>query len=460
MQIIRETIRLVRETLGRPKKTPDLLVRRSTLTVETRVPEGVLLYQTLGRCLVLLSEEEYRDFLSVSERGVLPADGSADFFFEERFLVPAGFQEEQVTDAVLDIARLLASQESGWYRSLTVFTTTDCNARCFYCYENGCEKMTMSEETADRIADEILKHTKRDFSFRLNWFGGEPLLNLKVIDRITMKLRDAGQAFHSVMTSNAYLFDEALAKRAKEEWHLQNVQITLDGTEKNYNERKAFIYREGSAFQRVIRNIGLLSENGIFVKIRLNLDESNYEDLRLLEKMLAERFAQNPRISVYSRLLYQIGDDNDDAYALYHAFQDRIREDGLEAGYDLPKKIRVTMCMADNRFSACVLPDGSLYNCEHFNTTPGPFGQIGSEEKDEAVLSEMRRAFPRLPKCASCAYLPECIRLVHCETGSGRCTAHFQALRIEHLQICMRTALKKIKKMQKSACIISKQALK
>ena len=40
----------------------------------------------------------------------------------------------------------------------TIFTTTDCNARCFYCFELGRSRIPMSEETAHKTARYIRDH--------------------------------------------------------------------------------------------------------------------------------------------------------------------------------------------------------------------------------------------------------------------------------------------------------------
>ena len=63
----------------------------------------------------------------------------------------------------------------------------------------------MSLETAERLADYMLAHSGGK-PFRIAWFGGEPLLNLRVIDRISARLQAAGANYHSQMDSNGFLF--------------------------------------------------------------------------------------------------------------------------------------------------------------------------------------------------------------------------------------------------------------
>ncbi|MEI3172875.1 MAG: radical SAM protein [Lachnospiraceae bacterium] len=129
--------------------------------------------------------------------------------------------------------------------SYTIFTTTDCNARCFYCYEMGRSRIPMSDETAHKAAAYIAAHCGGE-KVHLHWFGGEPLFNKQVIDIICTDLAEKGIVYESMIISNGYLFDGATVEQAVSHWKLKNVQITLDGTEEIYNRSKAFIYKDGT----------------------------------------------------------------------------------------------------------------------------------------------------------------------------------------------------------------------
>jgi hypothetical protein len=118
------------------------------------------------------------------------------------------------------------------------------------------------------------------------------------------------------MTSNGYLFDAETVQRAKELWQLKNVQITLDGREKTYNLVKRYIYDNVNAFERVLKNIELLTAAGIHVAIRLNVDKHNIEEMLLLLPLLHERFGDNKYLSVYSHELFGERSPEDNA-ALY-----------------------------------------------------------------------------------------------------------------------------------------------
>ena len=71
--------------------------------------------------------------------------------------------------------------------ALTILTTTKCNARCFYCYEHGVEKKDMDQDVAVALINYI-KENIGQRKLHITWFGGEPLVNKKVIDYISSTL--------------------------------------------------------------------------------------------------------------------------------------------------------------------------------------------------------------------------------------------------------------------------------
>ena len=188
---------------------------------------GVLVFHTLTRALLLLTPEEYA------------APDNLPELRDGWFRVPQEMDDMKYADQVRFIRRTM-QKEPEHITSYTIFTTTDCNARCFYCYEMGRSRIPMSDETAHKAAAYIAAHCGGE-KVHLHWFGGEPLFNKQVIDIICTDLTEKGIVYESMMISNGYLFDGATVEQAVSHWKLKSVQITLDGTEEIYNRSKAFI---------------------------------------------------------------------------------------------------------------------------------------------------------------------------------------------------------------------------
>ena len=159
---------------------------------------------------------------------------------------------------------------------LTVFTTTNCNARCPYCFQKGTKKINPTNDVEQDIIKLILEN--KDKSIDIKWFGGEPLLNVGMIDRISNQLDSLGINYSASMISNGYLVNQNINKFKS--WKLKRIQITLDGIEDKYNSTKNYIVKNDSnPFNTVISGIKNLLDIGISVSVRLNFDKNNYNDI-------------------------------------------------------------------------------------------------------------------------------------------------------------------------------------
>lgn len=395
-----------------------------TYVIQCPVEDGVLLYHTLTCCLVLLTHEEKKDITAQLEL--------IDFWF----LVPEEHDDRKLCHQIRQLAQLFKPSEK-YITDYTILTTTGCNARCFYCYEKGTKPITMTTETAHNVSRFIITH-RDEKNVKISWFGGEPLVNIKVIDQICSELKEHDVPFKSSMISNGYLFDIDIVQRAKDLWQLQNVQITLDGREQTYNRVKRYIYEGVNAFERVLKNIGLLTAAGIRVQIRLNVDKYNMEEMLLLIPLLHEHFGENKRLSIYSHELFgeRSPKENADLYEQRLQLEQLIAKCGYGHRRKLQKDIKLNCCMADNDQSVVVAPDGHLGKCEHYIDREF-FGHIDSKEKDEAILCKFKERPAEIEGCATCPYYPQCFRLMMCENGCF-CTPERQKENIYNIKEAMK----------------------
>ena len=416
MKVIIPTIPLIEQIVGPQKRADGQHYRLMTYVVQQPVADGLLLYNTLMCSMVLLTPDEAADITAQQE------------LIDRWFLVPEDYDDRNACREIRQMVALLIPPDKA-ITTYTILPTTGCNARCFYCYEKGAKLVTMTAETASRVVRYIVAH-RGDDEVKLRWFGGEPLVNAKVIDQICTELSGQGVPFHSEMITNGYLMDAELMQRAKELWKLQWVQITLDGTAQTYNRVKDYIYRDVNAFERVLQNIGLLTAAGIRVTIRLNVDKHNIAEMAELVEQLHQRFGSNKHLSVYSTPLYgeRAPEDNATLFALRMQLEEQIAACGYNIKPRLQKDIKLNHCMADSDGSVVIAPDGRLGKCEHFFDRE-LFGHIDSEEHDEAIVRKFKERPADIEACATCSYYPQCNRLVMCDADSG-CTPESQQ---EHL---------------------------
>lgn len=431
MKIIQENIPLISKLIGNQEISQNISVRPIAYSLEISIDGGSLLYSTLTRCVVFIEEKE---------KG---KDDTIEFLKSNWFLVPIDFDDKQFLCQIRSLAKLFVKKQEG-ISGYTILTTMECNARCYYCYEKHRAKMPMSDEIIEKVGNYIV-NTHSKGKIVLKWFGGEPLYNVKAIDKICNRLIGEDIDFSSSIISNGYLFDDEIIKRAKNIWNLRNAQITLDGTERVYNRSKSFIYQKVNAYQRVLDNIGKLIENEINVQIRLNVSVKNADDLISLLDELKDKFGVNKYLSVYCHPLFEIVDSKvnklvvnsrKELFGKLQILRDKIFDIGYSSKKSkLPCDIKLNSCMADNLNSIMILPDGKLGKCEHYSDNHY-VGNIddGICNKDE--INRFKEKMHDIDACKSCPCYPDCYKLKLCE-NDNYCFPELQTSRIEEMKCQM-----------------------
>lgn len=423
MQIIYDNAKPFDKLLKKQRIKDGEQYRPMYYVVEQPVDEGLLLYHTMTKALVLLTPEE-ADIYKTNP-AALPQ------LIEQWFLVPSSHDDRLLSRQIRDVAKMLKKKTNA-ITSYTILTTTDCNARCFYCYEMGRSRIPMSHETAMQTADYIISHCQGK-KVSLHWFGGEPLYNKSVITIICRRLKDANIEYKSTMTSNGYLFDEDIVKEAKDLWQLNEIQITLDGTEKIYNNSKAYIYKGVNAYRRVINNIHHLQDVGINVCIRLNIDMHNADNLLELANELRQEFIRPKGISVYIHTLLEAANGsqamhNDQkrkyVFDKMNKIELQLRDDGFIRANRLIHHVKTNHCMADNENSIVIAPDGHIGKCEHY-TEDHFIGHIMNQKWNSQMKEYFRETHDEIDACTTCFKYPNCIWLNLCQ-NKITCTQEYR----------------------------------
>lgn len=402
------------DVVGEQSIKSDRKYRSIVFSHTTKSNDVYLLYNTLTKELLALTEEE-NDILNSGEYNL-----QNDFIcrlIKKWFLVPIDFNEFELSNQIARFVKTIESKLGVWFYN--IFTTTACNARCFYCFEAGTKPKTMTLETAEKVSEYIIKN-RIEREITLHWFGGEPLCNTKVIDLICEKVKTNNKSFRSVIVTNGYLLDEQLIEKAKDKWNLKYVQITLDGMSETYNRVKNYINPVGNPFEKVINNIGTLIKNEIFVSVRMNMDLYNVKELYELTDLLYHRFGPSKYIELNTNIIYEdVGfiptkHDTEERERVQQEFFDLVKyQEKLKMVRRkfLPRKIRTGRCSADSHHAVQILPGGELGNCEHY-----PDKYFYGTIFDESPRHLWTDYADRLDICKTCAYYPECFILKRCNT--------------------------------------------
>lgn len=218
--------------------------------------------------------------------------------------------KEEEYDYIKKVASVLHKRDDKSYkRSFTFIVSYDCNFRCPYCFEksiiNNSNKQgyTITKSLVDKafqcmslIEPQSLLHNNV-----IQLFGGEPLLqsNKEIVEYIVEKGSEKGFSF--IATSNGYDLNyyQNLLKKSL----IKGVQITIDGTAKTHNKRRR--HKSGiSTFEKIVSNAKEALNNNAAIKIRINIDEENIDELPSLVDFFEESgFYQYKKFSVYAEFI-------------------------------------------------------------------------------------------------------------------------------------------------------------
>ena len=134
--------------------------------------------------------------------------------------------------------------------------TNQCNLSCKYCYEFGEDRVAnpegkpefMSEETAQAAVDHLLANSPGRRSVHVTFFGGETLLNFKVvrstIQYAQLRAREAGKYVDFSLTTNATLLTPAVIDFLAE--NRVGITISIDGPREMHDQFRVFTGGRGS----------------------------------------------------------------------------------------------------------------------------------------------------------------------------------------------------------------------
>lgn len=389
--------------------------------------DKVLLHNVVTGRLVVLEREEAEALETLPS----PYSPVMEQLVTEHYLVPEKYDENQ---QVLNLRNILRKFEAAYHTTdithYVILTTTACNARCYYCYQQGLPTSTMTEKTANQVVDFICNHCGDKKQVTITWFGGEPTIAIQPIDLICQGLREKDIEYRSFMISNGYLFNEDMVDRAKSLWNLRHITITIDGTEKTYNRTKAYVSPCENPYQRVMRNIGLMLDSGIMVKLRMNYDVGNWKEYLDLLKEVTERF-QNKKLLEMSahRIIGEFpSPEGDQRHGDEAWFEEKTveldattRDNGFIRESNALPVMRYKACGATNDMMTVITPEGNLVTCPDQLQADQIKGNIWEGVTNFNLVSKWKQ-FVEYPKCADCYFMPQCVHMLCCG-AKDNCTS-------------------------------------
>jgi uncharacterized protein len=219
--------------------------------------------------------------------------------------------EEEEVEYVRKFADLLHRKDKILHKNFLFLVAYDCNFRCPYCYEKNVlrnsrqwSKNAFTKEMVDKAYQTIasIGKDKRLYSQWITLYGGEPLLgeNREIVEYIVKKGIDSGYSFMAI--TNGYDLDKFTHLLGPDKIH--TLQITIDGTKEHHDKRRVH-FQTGQSFDKIVTNIGLAIEKEVNVKIRVNTDADNFNDIELIEQIFDKSgYSKYSKLTIQSALVF------------------------------------------------------------------------------------------------------------------------------------------------------------
>ncbi|MEI7597203.1 MAG: radical SAM protein [Bacteroidota bacterium] len=314
------------------------------------------------------------------------------------------------------------NKSSSKSKGFTIAPTLDCNFKCEYCFEisKGNNKPKyMSLQVENAIAKSIISdYSANKCKYSISWYGGEPLLAMDSIERITNELINNSVDFSASMVTNGYLLNKENIEKIKQ-FKISFIQVTIDGDKEEHNKKRAH-KTNADSYEMVISNIDSFYKEteDINLSIRINIDKANYENYHKYVKELSERF---PKAHIYPALVTDFGGSegcyDSESCALNKkeeiAFYLSQYENHNNTNFNFfPHLTGITSCAATNLYGWVIGPEGDLYKC---------WNDIGDENKCIGNIKDNKITNITLlgrylvgvnptddKMCKECFYLPIC----------------------------------------------------
>lgn len=294
---------------------------------------------------------------------------------------------------------------------ITINPTVNCNFRCWYCYESH-HKSRMSKATVGKIEKFIAAQAPRFRNVSLSFFGGEPLIYFKSVMRPIIAFANetcekTGTRLMVDMTSNAYLLTPEIADFLAAN-HFRTIQITLDGG-KTHHDKTRFLANGTGSYTRIVRNIKMMAERGIYVIMRINYTKDNIESVKSIPdsfRDLSAETGRNIRVS-----MHQVWQDSSE---LTQQVDEAIR--GFEAvGMTISRNLFANVsnsCYADKKNQLVVNYNGDIFKCTAVDfekeQRDGYLDDTGEVVWENDSLARRLDSKFKNPPCLSCRLLPIC----------------------------------------------------
>lgn len=176
------------------------------------------------------------------------------------------YQEAALTEALAELKELMAAgqlfspeltvpltfSDKPLVKSLCLHVAHDCNLRCGYCFAGtgdfGASRGLMPKEIGERAVDFIIENSGQRRHCEMDFFGGEPLMNMDTVRHVVSYVRkreaETGKVFKLTLTTNAVLLTDDIIQYLND--NNISLVLSLDGRPQVHDRMRPRVDGSGS----------------------------------------------------------------------------------------------------------------------------------------------------------------------------------------------------------------------
>ncbi len=266
--------------------------------------DDILIFNTLNGSFSKITKEKFKSYEFLKNNS---------FNESNKYLLNAGIIIPKDIDEEILYNKYKHSIIENHILSIVIIITSKCNFRCKYCFESDYrfQPNDLTEEYANKIIRFISKNINKYSGLSITWFGGEPLLKLDRIKRISkqiINLCNCAKKFYTAsIITNGYLLNKNVFCELLE-CKIREYQITIDGLKSTHDKLRPLKNGIGT-FKVITKNLKEIKDvQGSYrISLRTNCNINVLSNIEEYVNYFENMFGSDNRFKIYLNPIYNAG---------------------------------------------------------------------------------------------------------------------------------------------------------
>jgi len=290
-------------------------------------------------------------------------------------LIDAGFV---ITSNIDEVQQVIHTTKDRHYSKndhleLTILPTEQCNFRCVYCYENF-KLPRMTKEVQDNIIKFVEKEIKHRKGLAVGFFGGEPLLAMDVIERLSSAFiricEFNNKPYSASITTNGFDLDVPTFEHLRK-LRVNHFQVTIDGP-KQIHDNQRVLASGAPTFDRIFTNLCSIRDNASGrmwnIALRTNVTAPMMMYLDEYRNFITSNFGNDRRFLIQIRQMWTNDSDEADKLVINEESYNQFLKTCSSLGFSLAQDYQLShnlnyICYAGKPHAFVIRSNGDAHKC-------------------------------------------------------------------------------------------------